>query len=190
MVGLQEFLPALLHHRGVVHRIKQGIALVDEIHALTGKIGDFKREDNEEFVHISLDFLHSALPGGPDLGCNVVEYPESLLVGKFCNAEIEARKVYENHGVRLPLQNVCETAFEPAGIGSGLEKDLYETDHSPVLVVLDKSFAALIGLVNLVHEIASPESDIGLRIAGIKALHQIGAVKVTGSFARYDIVFH
>ena len=111
-------------------------------------------------------------------------------MGKFCNAEIEARKVYENHCVRLPFHNVCETALEPVGIGPGLEKDLYETDHSPVPVVLDKSIAALVGLVDLVHEIASPESDIGLRVAGIQALHQIGAVKVTGCFASYDIVFH
>ena len=41
-----------------------------------------------------------------------------------------------------------------------------------------------------IHAVAAPKADIRMRIFGVYAFHQIGTVKVTGSFSGYDVVSH
>ncbi len=108
----------------------------------------------------------------------------------LCHPEIESRVVYENHHVRRPRRNVRKTALEPVHVRFGLQKHLDESDDGSVLVVLDKSGSALVFLVNVIHEVTAPETDIRLRVFFVKSAHQVRAVKVAGCLACYDVVFH
>ena len=56
--------------------------------------------------------------------------------------------------------------------------DNYETDDRTVFIVLNESGAALVSLIHVIHKVAAPETDIGLRVIMIQSLHQIRAVKI------------
>lgn len=40
------------------------------------------------------------------------------------------------------------------------------------------------------HQVATPETELGLRVAPQQPLHQIGTVQVAGSFAGNQVIFH
>ena len=99
-------------------------------------------------------------------------------MGKFGDAEVESRIVYQYHHVRIPLQNVGKTLLEAVEIRFRFQKHLYETDDRPVFIVLNESSTALVSLIYVIHKVAAPETDIGLRVLMIQSLHQIRSVKI------------
>ena len=166
-MALQKVSPRFQHGRAAVHGIHQRIPLVDEIHPFPAEIVDLEREDDEEFIHIGLQFPDPAFAGGPDLRSDVIEDLETGLVGEFGNAEIEPGIVDENDHIRLPGKDVLFAGTDLSQQLPGMDQDLPEADDGPVPVIVHEAAARLMFPVHGVHEAAAPEADVRLRVPGV-----------------------
>ena len=189
-LSLQEIRPRFLHGRTAVHGIHQRIPLIDEIHPFPAEIVDLEREDDEEFIHIGLQFPDPAFAGGPDLRSDVIEDLETGLMGEFGNPEIEPRIVDQDDDIGLPGKDVLFAGADLSQQLPGVDQNLPETDDRPIPVVVHETAPRLMLPVHGIHETASPEADVRLRVPGVKAPHQVGPVQVARGFAGDQVILH
>ena len=122
----------------------------------------------------------------PHLGRNVVKYTDAAPVGELRHPEVEPRIVDEHQHVGGIGHNIA-LAFAYLGEHRGQAADnLADTEKRGVAVVLGQVLPSS----HSRHQVATPETELGLRVAPQQPLHQIGTVQVAGSFAGNQVIFH
>ena len=168
----------------LVYGFDQRVALIDERYALLREIRYFERKYYVEHIHIALELAVAAFAGCPGLGCYVIEHLQPLGMGEAGDTHIEARVVDENHGIRLPGEQVALAAAQIAQQPPRLFEHFARPHHSTFLVMVHQ------GAAYSCHFFSTPEAEFRLRVFGCKAAHKIGCVEVSGGLAGNQIVLH
>ena len=112
--------------------------------------------------------------GGEDAG----------LTGEGRDADVESVRVDVEKGIGLELKYVVFAELQIGVYGAEIPYHFDETHDGEVAYMFNWL------ATDLSHSIASPETDLGLRVLFKEGSHEVGTVEVAGGFACYDVIFH
>ena len=113
-----------------------------------------------------------------------MDVEKSVLTGEVRDAEVESGIVDVDNGIGLELKYVVFAELQIGVDGAEVPYHFDETHDGEVAYMFNRL------ATDLSHSIASPETDLGLRVLFKEGSHEVGTVEVAGGFACYNVVFH
>ena len=113
-----------------------------------------------------------------------MDVEKSVLTGEVRDAEVESGIVDVDNGIGLELKYVVFAELQIGVDGAEIPYHFDETHDGEVAYMFNWL------ATDLSHGIASPETDLGLRVLFKEGSHEVGTVEVAGGFACYDVIFH
>ena len=132
---------------------------------------DLEGEDREEFIDIATDVLDTVFLPGPDLRRDIIIdgdiCPRFYI---FCNLQVKARIIHENHTIGLPCTDILLTHFHITKYRWQMEQHGDKAHIGQLLIV------AHAGTANGRHQVTSEESELSLFVNIFQGAHQVRCV--------------
>ena len=169
----------------VLDGIEQGVPHIEGLlHVIVGEEALLEGQDVAESVEVFLHAFDAPFLPGPEVGGDIVNGLEALLVGPCLDFEVEARIVDAHHHVGSVVEDVLLAEADVAQHGAQMGHHLDEAHDGEVADVSYRR-AAYSG-----HEVAAPEAELRIGVLLTQRPHEVGTVEIARGFAGYEVVFH
>ena len=166
----------------VIHKIHQRVAHVRHIHAVGTVEIHLKGKNGEDAPDVFLQEFYAARAPRPHLGRNEVVHGNAERVGYFRHAEVELRRVDEQHGVGPHARHFPAYAAQKAEDARQAGDDLHDA-HDGKFFHAQQVFLSRAGKVVAAH---AHHAKVAFRSDVAQGGKQRAALKVAGNFTGID----
>ena len=165
--------------------VEQGVPYIEGLlQVIIGEEALLEGQDVAEAVEAFLHAFDAPFLPGPEVGGDIVNGLEALLVGPGLDFEVEARVVDAHHHVGSVGEDVLLAEADVAQHGAQVGHHLDEAHDGEVADVAYGNSS------DSGHEVAAPEAELRIGVLLTQRPHEVGTVEIARGFAGYEVVFH